>query len=113
MNTKLAFSLLAAALVAAVRATGYEAELPAATASAIEQTTHRDADQQHEFVVLRRKAGFALAAGPESRSPGTSVLRHLDPALPHRVNDCLGAVVHGQLPQDRAHVVLDGLLGDR
>src|SRR5689334_9568162 len=43
----------------------------------------------------------------------TSVLRHLDPALPHRVDDRLGAVVHGELPEDRAHVVLDGLLADR
>src|SRR5688572_11742996 len=40
-------------------------------------------------------------------------LRRLDPALADRVHDRLGAVVHGELPQDARHVVLDGLLGDR
>src|SRR5437868_8203601 len=43
----------------------------------------------------------------------TSVLRHLDPALAHRVDDGLGPIVHRELPEDRAHVVLDGLLADR
>src|SRR4051794_39946484 len=55
----------------------------------------------------------AGAAGSRPAFAATSVLRHLDPALAHRVHDGLGAVVDGQLPQDRAHVVLDGLLGDR
>src|SRR4026209_955901 len=42
-----------------------------------------------------------------------SVLGHPDPALAHRVDDGLGPVVDRQLAEDRAHVVLDGLLGDR
>jgi hypothetical protein len=41
-----------------------------------------------------------------------SVLRDLDPALPHGVDDGLGAVVDGELAQDARHVVLDGLLRD-
>src|SRR4051794_38871262 len=58
----------------------------------------------------------ALSAAPFDPAPPcamTSVLRHLDPALAHRVHDGLGPVVDGQLAQDRAHVVLDGLLADR
>jgi transposase len=38
---------------------------------------------------------------------------HLDPTLAHRVHAGLRAVVHRQLAQDGAHVVLDGLLADR
>src|SRR3954464_13983832 len=55
----------------------------------------------------------AGAEAAESRSRGTSALRHLDPALAHRVHDGLGPVVDSQLPEDRAHVVLGGRLGDR
>src|SRR6266508_59681 len=42
-----------------------------------------------------------------------SVFGHPDPALTHRVDDGLGPVIDGQLAEDRAHVVLDGLLADR
>src|SRR5436309_7921160 len=59
--------------------------------------------------------GGASAGAGATASAGTvtSVLRHLDPALAHRVHDGLGPVVDGQLAQDRAHVVLDRLLADR
>src|SRR5215213_7326866 len=52
-------------------------------------------------------------AGAAPAFAATSVLRHLDPALAHRIHDGLGPIVHGELPEDRAHVVLDGLLADR
>src|SRR6185503_7971916 len=55
----------------------------------------------------------AVPLGTASSVEMTSVLRHLDPALAHRVDDGLGPVIHGQLAQDRAHVVLDRLLADR
>src|SRR6478735_4739682 len=42
-----------------------------------------------------------------------SVFRHPDPALAHGIDHGLGPVVDGQLAEDRAHVVLDGLLADR
>src|SRR5213594_1167796 len=58
-------------------------------------------------------AGAAVAPAPASAGTVLSVLRHLDPALAHRVHDGLGPVIDGQLAQDRAHVVLDGLLADR
>src|SRR5262245_20623006 len=59
-------------------------------------------------------AGAAVgAAAPASAGTVLSVLRHLDPALAHRVHDGLGPVIDCQLAQDRAHVVLDGLLADR
>ena len=45
-----------------------------------------------------------------SRNPTCSVLGQPDPALPDRVHHGLRAIVHGELAQDRAHVVLDGLL---
>src|SRR5688500_10003961 len=41
-----------------------------------------------------------------------SVFGDLDPALAHGVDDGLGAVVDGELAEDGAHVVLDGLLAD-
>src|SRR6185436_4159181 len=58
-------------------------------------------------------AGAAVGAAPASEATVLSILRHLDPALAHRVHDGLGPVVDSQLPEDRAHVVLDGLLADR
>src|SRR5438034_10357716 len=60
-------------------------------------------------------SGGASAGAGATASAGTvtSVLRHLDPALAHRIHDGLGPVVDGQLAQDRAHVVLHGLLADR
>jgi Cu+-exporting ATPase len=45
-----------AALVAAVRATGYGADLPVADEGAFEEQAARDRSQQEEFVELRRKA---------------------------------------------------------
>ena len=44
------------ALVDAIRATGYGAELPVADRSAFEEQEARDAAQQEEFTELRRKA---------------------------------------------------------
>src|SRR4029078_5737871 len=58
-------------------------------------------------------AGAAVGAAPTSADTVLSVLGHLDPALAHRVYDGLGPVIDCQLAQDRAHVVLDGLLADR
>ena len=53
----------AAQLVATVRATGYEADLPIASASSIDQQRARDIEQQADYVALRRKAAIALATG--------------------------------------------------
>ena len=50
-------------LVAAIRATGYDAEAPLVAVSALDEQAARDTEQQHEFVVLRAKAIFALVAG--------------------------------------------------
>ena len=50
-------------LVALVQATGYGASLPAPDQGAIAATTDRDETLQAEYAMLRRKAGFALAAG--------------------------------------------------
>ena len=50
-------------LVAAIRATGYDAALPVATASPLDEAEVRDAEQQQEWVTLRRKAAVALVAG--------------------------------------------------
>jgi len=68
-------------LVATVRSTGYDAELPLPATSAIDETTHRDVEQQEEFEILRRKATVALIAGafamvvsmPLMTNGGTSV----------------------------------------
>ncbi|HEX2778375.1 MAG TPA: cation transporter, partial [Gemmatimonadaceae bacterium] len=46
----------AGALVDAIRATGYSAELPVAARSALEEQERRDRDQEEEFRALRRKA---------------------------------------------------------
>src|SRR5215212_3479710 len=65
-------------------------------------------------VTASASATSAAASSSGVRTAATiSVLGHLDPALAHRVDDGLGPVVHGELPEDRAHVVLDGLLADR
>src|SRR6476660_3260725 len=63
-------------------------------------------------------AGATVSVIVWCASPGTgrwtgSVFRHPDPALAHGIDHGLGPVVHGQLAEDRAHVVLDGLLADR
>jgi Cu+-exporting ATPase len=50
-------------LVAAIRATGYGAELPAITVSALDDQLALDSEQRHEFTVLRTRAVFALIAG--------------------------------------------------
>ncbi len=50
-------------LVGAIRATGYEATLPVASASLIDEAEVRDAEQQQEFSLLRRRAVVALVAG--------------------------------------------------
>jgi len=50
-------------LVAAVAATGYQAALPIATASVVDQQRVRDAEQLHDVVALRTKAIVALVAG--------------------------------------------------
>ena len=50
-------------LVAAIRATGYDAAVPLATTSPLDEAEARDAEQQQEFVALRRKAAVALGAG--------------------------------------------------
>src|SRR6188768_666123 len=50
--------------------------------------------------------------GPTPLEGSGSVLGDLDPALAHRVDDGLGAVVDRQLAQDRRHVVLHRLLAD-
>src|SRR4029077_3411558 len=64
--------------------------------------------------ILAASAASRLAGSSGGMTGGgTPVLRHLDPALSHRVDDGLGPVVDGELAEDRAHVVLDGLLADR
>jgi len=50
-------------LVDMIRATGYGAELPAATPSARRAQLEQDETRQDEFRSLRAKAGFALAVG--------------------------------------------------
>ncbi len=50
-------------LVAAVEATGYQASLPIATASVVDQQRVRDAEKVHEVVALRTKAIVAVVAG--------------------------------------------------
>jgi Cu+-exporting ATPase len=50
-------------LVAAIRATGYGAELPAITVSSLGDQLALDDEQRHEFTVLRTRAVFALVAG--------------------------------------------------
>jgi Cu+-exporting ATPase len=50
-------------LVAAIRATGYGAELPATAASPLDSQLALDGEQLHEFTVLRTRAVFALVAG--------------------------------------------------
>ena len=52
-----------AQLLATVRATGYDAELPIASESSIDEQRLRARDQQADFVALRIKAGTALVAG--------------------------------------------------
>lgn len=52
-----------AALVARIRDTGYEAELPVPGRSAAEEQEAQDAARREEFVVLRRKAIIAGMAG--------------------------------------------------
>ncbi|HEX7088624.1 MAG TPA: heavy metal translocating P-type ATPase [Longimicrobiales bacterium] len=51
------------ALVEAIRATGYGAELPAPERTAFEEQESRDRAQAEEFRDLARKAGVSLAAG--------------------------------------------------
>src|SRR5690606_8229760 len=51
------------ALVEAIRATGYGAELPAAERTAFEEQESRDRAQAEEFRELARKAGISLIAG--------------------------------------------------
>jgi P-type Cu+ transporter len=51
------------ALVDAIRATGYGAELPAATPNARRAQLEQDETRRDEFRSLRAKAGFALAVG--------------------------------------------------
>jgi Cu+-exporting ATPase len=51
------------ALVEAIRATGYGAELPAPERTAFEEQEERDRAQAEEFRDLARKAGVSLAAG--------------------------------------------------
>src|SRR3982751_2822872 len=50
------------ALVEAVRATGYGAELPRTERSAFEETEERDREQAAEFATLRRKAIVSAVA---------------------------------------------------
>lgn len=50
-------------LIAAIRATGYDAVVPAAATSPIDEADAHDAAQQQEFLSLRRKALVALVAG--------------------------------------------------
>jgi P-type Cu+ transporter len=50
-------------LVAAIRATGYDADAPLVAPSSLDEQSAHDTEQQHEFVVLRAKAIFALVAG--------------------------------------------------
>lgn len=50
-------------IVAAVRSTGYGAELPSETESALELQQERDREQAREYRALKLKAGFSLAAG--------------------------------------------------
>jgi Cu+-exporting ATPase len=50
-------------LVAAIRTTGYGAELPAITLSSLDSQLALDGEQRHEFTVLRTRAVFALIAG--------------------------------------------------
>ncbi len=50
-------------LLEAVRATGYDAALPVAQASSVDEQRDRDAEQQGDFEQLRRKAVVALVAG--------------------------------------------------
>ena len=52
-----------AQLVDTIRATGYGAELPAATQSARRAQLEQDEARRDEFRSLRAKAGFALAVG--------------------------------------------------
>src|SRR5258708_5576830 len=89
--------------------------------SSISATSSRRALASAVRTVARSNADETSAMGgagvePMGSAPAftaTSVLGHLDPALAHRVHHGLGPVVDGQLAQDRAHVVLDGLLADR
>jgi Cu+-exporting ATPase len=46
------------ALVVVIKETGYEAELPSAAQSALEEQTAQDAAQEHEYQQLRRKAAL-------------------------------------------------------
>ena len=59
------------------------------------------------------ECGQLLVIGCPLANRCRSILGDADPSLLHGVNDCLRAVVDRQLAQDRAHVVLDGLLADR
>jgi Cu+-exporting ATPase len=89
-------------LVAAIRATGYGAEVPALSESSLRAQVVLDDEQQREFVELRAKAIFALAAGivammgsvplmvAGAGDPGTtidplmrSVMTRVAPALRH------------------------------
>jgi Cu+-exporting ATPase len=61
-------------LVAAIRATGYDAAIPVATASPIDEAEARDAEQQQEFLLLRRKAVVALVAGAAAMVASTPLM---------------------------------------
>jgi Cu+-exporting ATPase len=50
-------------IVAAVQSTGYGAELPSETESALELQQERDREQAREYGALKLKAGISLAAG--------------------------------------------------
>ncbi len=87
-------------LVAAIRATGYDAVLPVTTASPIDEAETRDAEQQQEFLLLRRKAIVALAAGAAAMvasiplmSDGTAI----DPLM-HRIMLWLAPVAQRMAP---------------
>ena len=50
-------------LVAAIRATGYGAELPASTASPLDAQLALDGEQRHEFAALRTQGGLCTRRG--------------------------------------------------
>jgi len=101
------------AMLAAIRARGIEPDFVvghsvgefAAIAAARSMTV------EEALELVRERAELLVHRPP--RFIRSSVLRYPNPALLHRIHDGLRAVVDRQLAQDRAHVVLDGLLADR
>src|SRR5574338_250225 len=65
-------------LVAAVNDTGYEAELVVERRSAVEEQEELDREAEREYVSLKRKAGWSLAAGAVAMVLSMPLMGHSD-----------------------------------